>query len=183
MFEIERIAEDLSKVVAGMDPACLEGRDAARLTEVAAEGEKLFGAAKVLLAQRAVETRAWARSSRAATPEQWLAEASGCTEGAAREALATAQRLTSLPATAEQLRAGGLSVVQAAQVSAGATTDPTAEQRLLLTAKRSGASCREGARHRRGDRRGRGASARPTRAAPAHVDPGFRDPWFLLRTD
>jgi len=138
MFEIERIAEDLSKVVAGMDPACLEGRDAARLTEVAAEGEKLFGAAKVLLAQRAAETRAWARSSRAATPEQWLAEASGCTEGAAREALVTVQRLTSLPATAEKLRAGELSVVQAAHVSAGATTDPTAEQRLLRTAKRSG---------------------------------------------
>ena len=106
MFEIERIAEDLSRVVAGMDPACLDGRDAARLTEVAAEGEKLFGAAKALLARRAAETRAWARNSLATTPEQWLAKASGCTEGAARDVLATAQRLTELPATAEKLRGG-----------------------------------------------------------------------------
>ncbi|MCJ7671840.1 MAG: HNH endonuclease [Acidimicrobiia bacterium] len=138
MFEIERIAEDLSKVVAGMDPACLDGRDAARLTEIAAEGEKLFGAAKALLAKRAAETRAWARNSRAATPEQWLAEASGCTEGAAREILATAQRLDDLPATAEKLRSGELSLIQAAQVSAGAIVDPGAEQRLLRTAQRSG---------------------------------------------
>ena len=106
MFEIEQIAEDPSRVVAGMDPACLDGRDAARLTEVAAEGEKLFGAAKALLARRAAETRAWARNSRATTPEQWLAKASGCTEGAARDVLATAQRLTELPATAEKLRGG-----------------------------------------------------------------------------
>jgi len=138
MFEIERIAEDLSKVVAGPDPARLEGRDAARLTEVAAEGEKLFGAAKALLAKRAAETRAWARNSRAATPEQWLAEASGCTEGAAREILATVQRLDDLPATAEKLRSGELSLIQAAQVSVGATADPGAEQRLLRTAQRSG---------------------------------------------
>jgi hypothetical protein len=138
MFEIERIAEDLSRVVAGMDPACLDGRDAARLTEVAAEGEKLFGAAKALLARRAAETRAWARNSRATTPEQWLAKASGCTEGAARDVLATAQRLTELPATAEKLRSGELSLAQAAQVTAGAIADPGAEQRLLRTAKRSG---------------------------------------------
>jgi transcriptional regulator with XRE-family HTH domain len=138
MFEIERIAEDLREAVAGLDPGCLEGRDAARLTEVAAEGEKLFGAAKVLLAQRTAETNAWRRTSHAASAEQWLAEVSGCTEGAAREAFATAQRLGGLPATAEKVRSGELSMVQAAQVSAGATADPSAEQRLLRTAKRSG---------------------------------------------
>ncbi|MCJ7672539.1 MAG: HNH endonuclease [Acidimicrobiia bacterium] len=138
MFEIERIAEDLSKVVAGLDPACLDGRDAARLTEVAAKVERFGATAKALLASRAAETRAWAHTSRAATPEQWLAEASGCSEGAAREAFATAQRIGDLPATAEKLRSGELSLAQAAQVSAGATADPGAEQRLLRTAKRSG---------------------------------------------
>jgi len=138
MFEIERIAEDLSKVVAGMDPACLEGRDAARLTETAARIERLGATAKMLLAQRAAETNAWRRRSHAATSDQWLAEASGCTEGAARELFATATRLTELPATAEKLRGGELSLQQAAQVTAGAIADPGAEQRLLRTAKRSG---------------------------------------------
>ncbi len=138
MFEIERIARDLRKAVAGLDPACLEGRDAARLTEVAADGEKLFGAAKALLAQRAAETKAWRRRSHAATSEQWLAETSGCSEGAARDVFATATRLTELPATADKVRSGELSLQQAAHVTAGAIKDPGAEQRLLRTAKRSG---------------------------------------------
>jgi hypothetical protein len=116
----------------------MEGRDAARLTEVAARIERFGAIAKTLLARRAAETRAWARTSHAATPEQWLAETSGSSEGAAREALATADRLDVLPDTAEQLRSGNLSMAQAAHVSAGAMTDPGAEQRLLRTAKRSG---------------------------------------------
>jgi hypothetical protein len=138
MFKIEQIATDLREVVAGLDPARFEGRDAARLTEVAAEGERLFGAAKALLATRAAETNSWRQRSHAATSEQWLAETSGCSEGAARETFATAQRLTELPATEEQLRAGELSMQQAAHVTAGASKDPASEQRLLRTAKRSG---------------------------------------------
>jgi hypothetical protein len=92
----------------------------------------------MLFARRAVETNAWRRRSHAATSEQWLAEISGCTEGAARETLVTGQRLDELPATAEKLRSGELSLQQASQVTAGAAADPGAEQRLLRTAKRSG---------------------------------------------
>jgi hypothetical protein len=138
MFEIERITHDLREAVARLDPACLEGRDAARLTEVAAEGEKLFGAAKALLAKRAADTNAWRSRSHAASPEQWLARATGTTEHAAHETFATATRLAELPATEEQLRSGELSLQQAAHVTAGAAADPSAEQRLLATAKRSG---------------------------------------------
>ncbi|MCJ7673386.1 MAG: 13E12 repeat family protein [Acidimicrobiia bacterium] len=138
MFKIEEV-RDLARVaVAELDPARLDGRDAARLAEAAAEGAKLLDAATALLAKRAAETNAWRRTSHAATPEQWLAEATGRSEGAAREALTTAQRLESLPATAEQLRSGALSLAQAAQVSAAAMVDPGAEQHLLRTAKRSG---------------------------------------------
>jgi len=138
MFEIERVEADLQKVVAGLDPACLEGRDAARLTESAARIERLGATAKMLLAQRAADTNAWRRRSHAATSDQWLAEVSGSTEGSAREVFATATRLTGLPATAEKLRAGDLSLQQAAQVTAGAAADPSSEPRLLRTAKRSG---------------------------------------------
>ena len=138
MFEIERVEADLQKVVAGLDPACLEGRDAARLTESAARIERLGATAKMLLAQRAADTNAWRRRSHAATSDQWLAEVSGSTEGSAREVFATATRLTGLPVTAEKLRAGDLSLQQAAQVSAGAAADPSSEPRLLRTAKRSG---------------------------------------------
>jgi len=138
MFKIEEVRDLAREAVAELDPACLDGRDAARLSEAAAEGAKLLDAATAMLAKRAADTNAWRRASRAATAEQWLAGMSGCTEGAAREALVTAQRIESLPATAERLRSGELSLAQAAHVSAGAIADPSAEQRLLRTAKRSG---------------------------------------------
>ncbi|MCJ7438950.1 MAG: hypothetical protein MUP97_14465, partial [Acidimicrobiia bacterium] len=138
MFEIKHIEAELERVVARLEPGRLTGMDAAELTESAARIERFGATAKMLLAQRALETNAWRRRSHAATAEQWLAEASGCTEGAAREALATVQRLDELPATAEKLRGGELSLQQASQVTAAATADPGAEQRLLRTAKRSG---------------------------------------------
>jgi hypothetical protein len=138
MFKIERAAEVVQEAVTELDPARLEGCDAARLTEVAALIERLGATAKMLLAQRSAETNAWRRTSHAATPEQWLAEMSGCTEGAARDVFATAQRLGECRATAEKVRSGELSMAQATQVSAGAMADPSAEPRLLRTARRSG---------------------------------------------
>jgi len=137
MFDLDRIAEALAGVVAGLEPARLAGSDAARLTATAARIEKLAATAKAALATRAEETHAW-RGGRAASPEQWLAETSGCSEGAARETLATARRVEALPATRERLLDGTLSMAQAALVSAGAAVDPAAEQRLLTTASRSG---------------------------------------------
>ena len=113
------------------------GSDAARLTTIAAEGERLCAYLKIEFARRADDTQAW-RGGRAATPEQWLAEASGCTEGQARDALTTARRVETLPETRDRLRSGTLSLGQASQVAAGAAVDPSAESHLLKTASRSG---------------------------------------------
>ena len=57
----------------------------------------LGGAARLLFARRAVQTRGWVAGSHAATSDQWFANVSGCSEGAAREALATADRVAALP--------------------------------------------------------------------------------------
>jgi hypothetical protein len=138
MFRIEEVRDLAREIVGVLDPARLDGRDAARLAKAAAEGAKLLDAATALLAKRAADTNAWRHGSRAASAEQWLAETSGWTEGAAREALHTVQRLDELPSTAEHLRAGELSLAQASHVTAGAIADPVAEQRLLRTAKHAG---------------------------------------------
>ena len=138
MFKLDVAAEMMQEALAELDAARLEGREAARLTEVAALIQRLGATATMLCARRSTETNAWRRRSHAASPEQWLAETTGSSEGAARETFATATRLTELPATEEQLRSGELSLAQAAQVTAGAIADPGAEQRLLRTAKRSG---------------------------------------------
>ena len=136
MFVLEEIAETMEQAVRGLDPARLLGRDAARLTDAAARIERLGATAKAMLAKRAEETGAW-QGGRAVSVEQWLADASGCSEGQAREALDTAGRLDALPATAEKVRAGILSMAQAAHVTAGAVVDPGAETRLLRAAERS----------------------------------------------
>ncbi len=136
-FALDTTVEQLRELAAAVEPDRYAGADAARLTKVAAEGERLCAYLKVTLARRAEETNAW-RGGRAASPEQWLAEASGCSEGQAREALVTARRVETLPATHEQLRSGVLSFGQATLVSAGAAVDPGSETRLLRAAERSG---------------------------------------------
>ena len=135
--EVDAAVGALRDVLRRLDPALLAGRDAARLTRTTALGERLCAAAKARLATRAEATGAW-RGGRAMSVEQWLADTSGCSEGVAREALVTAQRLEHLSTTAERVREGTLSIAQAAQVSAGAAADPGAEQHLLKTADRSG---------------------------------------------
>jgi hypothetical protein len=134
MFRIEAIADELREVVAGLDPATFAGRDAARPTKVCAEGERLFTAAKVGFAKRAVETNGWVDTSHVSSAEQWLADASGCSEFQARDALKTVERLQELPATAEKLRGGGLSLAQVSLVSKAAEVDRDAEHRLLRRA-------------------------------------------------
>jgi hypothetical protein len=136
MFRLEEIAGELRDVVADLDPATYDGRDAARLTKVAAEVERLGAAARLLFGRRAVDTRGWLGGSSAATSEQWFAQISGCSEGAARQALITADRVAELPATEAKLRDGTLSVSQAAIVSHGASLDPTSEPKLLRLAGR-----------------------------------------------
>jgi hypothetical protein len=116
----------------------MSGADAVHLVEAAARIDRLAAAARVFGAKRAVATRAWARTSHAARPEQWFANVCGVSESAARQALTIADRLDELPATEERLRSGTLSVAQAAQVTAGASVDPSAEPRLLLVAERKG---------------------------------------------
>jgi len=139
-MKLDAIADALGDYVAELDPECMSGADAVRLVEVAARCERLAAAARVLGAKRAVATRAWARTSHAARPEQWFANVCGVSESTARQALAIADRLDELPTTADHLRSGKLSVAQAAQVTAGASVDPNAEPRLLLVAERKGVS-------------------------------------------
>ena len=138
MFTVEVIAEELREVVAGLEPDTFAGRDAAHLTEVCAEGERLFAAAKALFAQRAVETDGWHHRSRAVSGEQWLATTSGCSETQARDTLKTTARLQSLPATAEKIRDGSLSLTQASLVTKAAEVDPDAERTLLRSAHETG---------------------------------------------
>ena len=134
MFRLEEIADELRDVVATLDAPTHSSRDAARLTKVAAEVERLGGAAKVLLARRAIDGNGWRNGNDAIVPEQWFARLSGCSESEARRALKMSERLPELPATEKKLRDGSLSLAQASICAEGAAAAPGAEGHLLLIA-------------------------------------------------
>ncbi len=93
MFRLEEIADELRDAVATLDAPTHSSRDAARLTKVAAEGERLFAAAKVLLARRAVDGNGWRNGNDAIVPEQWFAGCLGLLGVRSTRALKTGERL------------------------------------------------------------------------------------------
>ena len=138
MNTLERINDELRDYAAAFDPSTYSGPDAAHLTEIGARGKRIYETIELLFAKRAVDTNGWRRDSHAASPEQWLANATGASEHTARETLRVADRLAELPATEDKLRSGDLSLVQAQHVTRAAALDPAAETRLLRVAERSG---------------------------------------------
>jgi hypothetical protein len=123
----------LEAVVRELDPGRFEGHDAAELLERFARGERVCAAAKALLARRVEETKVW-REGGHRSAAHWMAETTGETVGAAARTLETARALEQLPETDAAFRAGRLSETQAAEITAAAGADPSAEAALLETA-------------------------------------------------
>jgi hypothetical protein len=124
MFEIETITAEVRDHMAALDYETFDGRDAARLTEVAAEAERLCAAIKIGYARRAVDTNGWRTGGRVSLlPGDWFARLSGCSTWQARDALQTAQRLEECLGTAQQVRSGSLSLQQASTVAKAAALE------------------------------------------------------------
>jgi hypothetical protein len=126
--------EVLQATARALDPACIEGDDAAALFDAVSEGERVCGAMKALLARRIEETKVW-RDSGHRSAAHWVADATGETVGAAARTLETARALDELPETDAAFRAGRLSSTQAAEIASAAGTDPAAETELLDAAE------------------------------------------------
>src|SRR5205823_14299146 len=115
--EVRTAIAALERVASGLDPALIDGHDAADLFEEFGRGERVCAAAKALLARRVDETRVW-REGGHRSAAHWVAEASGTTVGAAARTLETARALERLPDTDAAFRSGQLSEVQAAEITA-----------------------------------------------------------------
>jgi Domain of unknown function (DUF222) len=96
--------------------------------------ERLAASAKTLLAARVDEAGDWKRTG-ARSAADHMAKLGGTTTDAARRSLATSKQVTELPVVAEAMRSGGLSSVQANAVAGAATTDPSAQARLVRKAQ------------------------------------------------
>ena len=74
MFEVlAESIESLRKLLAILDPATLDGRDAMRLVEESAELERLAGAVRTLAVGRVAETGAWQADGVFRDVSAWMA--------------------------------------------------------------------------------------------------------------
>ena len=119
--------------MAGFEPAGLDGEAAIRALELFGEMERLVAAGKALAARQVEVTRAW-QSRGARSAAHLVAATCGSSVRSAVETLETARRLDDLPATAEALRSGKLSVAQASSIVSAAGDRPAVESELVAAA-------------------------------------------------
>jgi Domain of unknown function (DUF222) len=128
--KVRGAVEALKSTARALDPARIDGHDAAALFDAVSEGERVCSAMKALLARRIEETKVW-REAGHRSAAHWVAEATGETVGAAARTLETARALEQLPETDAAFRSGRLSPTQAAEITSAAGADPAAESDLL----------------------------------------------------
>jgi len=127
------IAAGLRSVVAGFEPDGLSGEAAVRALEVFAEIERLGAAGKALSARRVEVTRAW-QGSGMRSAAHFMAARCRSSVRSAVESLETARRLEGLPATAQALRSGRLSALQAREIVTTVGDRPQLEAELVAAA-------------------------------------------------
>ena len=131
MFEEARSQlEALAATVRAIEPALLTPEGAREALAIAAEVTRLGAGLELLVAPRAVAGAPW-REEGYRSEAAWLAEATRRTVPKAISIMRSAGRIAELPATAEALREGRLSALEAEVLSAAATADPAAEGDLL----------------------------------------------------
>lgn len=117
-------------VVAALDGASLTGSELGYALRDLMELERIATAGKLLLAPRLASSDAWARDGHR-SPEEWMARTAGTSVGQAKQTMETARKIEALPQTKSAVRAGELSLAQAAAVADAAAADPSTESKLL----------------------------------------------------
>lgn len=125
--------DEIASIVAELDPTRCTADATLRLLHLFSRAGRLVGAGEALVARRADECSAHESTGHRSTAHL-VADLGGTTVGHARDAIETAKRLTDCTATDEALRAGDVSVAQAAAVTSAAAVAPDAETDLLARA-------------------------------------------------
>ena len=123
----------LREAAVAFDDQAVTGDQAAALVELCTEVERIAQACRTLAARRVQESKIWQRDGHR-TAAHWVAAKTGTSVGQA-VVLETAQRLDELPAVKDAFRTGGLSEVQAREISEAAWMDPRSERALIETAR------------------------------------------------
>ncbi|MGH9304033.1 MAG: HNH endonuclease signature motif containing protein [Acidimicrobiales bacterium] len=124
----------IKTLVGDLDASRLSGTLAARLASTFSSIENSCATGRAICAARVAET-AYYEEVGHHDPESWLADVSGDSKAAAKDALALGAALEELPALDEACRAGELSGKKAVEVARTASLDPTLEENLLQAAR------------------------------------------------
>jgi Domain of unknown function (DUF222) len=123
----------LEGVLRALDPERLDGSAAVRVLRELAQLKHVVAQAEGRVARRVDESRVWTRKG-TKSAAQFVAKVTGTSVGTAATVLETAERLESLPVTAQAYATGRLSSVQAATIANAAIEVPDAEHELVTTA-------------------------------------------------
>jgi hypothetical protein len=116
------------------DPAVVSARDAERIRNEAGLIKNAAAAIEAQAAARVAETSVWKRSGERSAAHE-LAKKNGTSVAQARDAIETGRRLRDLPATADAVCRGDISMEQASLVAGTAEADPDTEGLLLETTR------------------------------------------------
>lgn len=124
----------LRAAISSFDADLVPNENVGEIVELLSELERLAIAGRTLVARRVERSNVWCNQG-FNTPARWMASKAQVTLQSAIATIDTGRRLPALPAVEDALRAGKLSRIQAAEISAAAAADPAAERSLLQTAK------------------------------------------------
>ena len=134
--DVQRIKSTLATLVADLNPSSVHASSVVELFEAFDQIERLASCAKTLLARRLEDTSEWRRSGHLSAAE-FLAAKSGTSITAAKDTLATSEKIAELPVVEQALRDGQLSGQQAVAITDAAAMAPGQQARLVNAANRS----------------------------------------------
>jgi hypothetical protein len=134
---LQAVAHELASLVASFDADDLDGSEAARVTGLFADVERLAMAGKTLAAGRVAET-GYARALGFDTAGRWLSHRTKATPSEAARTIETSRHLSGgeLEATRDALVGGKLTATQAHEIATAAVRAPGEQDRLLALAAR-----------------------------------------------
>jgi hypothetical protein len=131
MFDaLQGLTANLSSVVAELEPLALDDATAVELLGEFARLERLAAAGTALVAARLEGSDAW-RGQGARDPVGFIATRCSTSRGRVRDGLAVTRELGHMPVLGHALRAGALTISQAADIAAAVTEHPEVEAELV----------------------------------------------------
>ena len=177
-FDLASLEAAVVGFCVGFDPAVVTATEAGEVVARLTVLERRLGLVKGRAARR-VETSSLWRHAGHRSMADWLAAKTGDPAGVSHGLLDTARKLELLPATAEAVAAGQVSLAAAREIAGAVAADPGAEAGLLAVAALGGSHRElvdEAAKVRRAavsadDEAARHARLRVRRFARTHTDP------------